>query len=81
MSKHNDKEFQDGLKQAFKSGFEKQFRNGLAQGMYATCKVVYDKLSDDGKSAEDRLKDVIAFCSPILEMRNQKAQDAPKAAE
>ena len=81
MSKHNDNEFQENLKLTFKNGFEKQFRNGLAQGMYATCKVVYDKLSDDGKSVEDRLNDVMAFCTPILETRKQNAQDEQKAAE
>ena len=79
MGKHNDKAFQDKMKTTFRDNLERQFRNGLAQGMYAACKVVYDRATEEGKTAEDKLKSIIAFCEPIT--RFPAAAGVPDAKE
>ena len=71
MAKHNDKEFQEKIKMTFRNNLDKQFRNGLAQGAYAVCKVVLDRANDEGKTIEERLQIIRAFCEPIVNMRNQ----------
>lgn len=58
MSKHNDQVF----KRVVTGGLKKQHTAGVAQGAYAMCKVVLDKATDESKTAEQRLEDVIAFC-------------------
>lgn len=59
MGKHNDQVF----KQVVTDGLRKQHSSGIAQGAYAMCKVVLDKATDESKTIEQRLNDVIAFCS------------------
>ena len=75
MGKHNDKAFQDQIKMTFRNNLEKQFRNGLAQGTYAACKVVYDRATDAEKNAEERLETIIQFCQPIINVATGKAVD------
>ena len=78
MAKHNDKEFQERIKaqerikMALRENLEKQFRNGVTQGMYAACKVISDKASDEAKTHEERINDIITFCEPAL-----KSHDSP----
>ena len=67
MGKHNDKEFHDKLQASFRQGLEKQFRNGLAQGLYAGCKVIADKAVNEEMSPEERLSDILAFCKQITD--------------
>ena len=76
MGKHNDKAFQDKIKMTFRNNLEKQFRNGLAQGTYAACKVIYDRATNEEKSAEERLATIIQFCRPVINVANGKAADA-----
>ena len=58
MAKHNDQVF----KRVVTGGLQKQHTAGVAQGAYAMCKVVLDKATDESKTVEQRLDDVIAFC-------------------
>ena len=81
MGKHNDKEFQDKIKMSFRNNLEKQFRNGLAQGMYAACKVVYDRASDETKPIEERLEAVINFCGPIAKSKASKETQSTKVVD
>ncbi len=80
--KHNDKEFSDTIKAHIQHTLKERQDFGLAQGTYAACKVVYDKATAGGKSAEDKLDDIIAFCRPILDMVAREAADkAAKAGD
>lgn len=87
MAKHNDKEFQDRIKaqerikMALRENLEKQFRNGITQGMYAACKVIFDKASDESRSHEERIKDIVTFCEPALKNRNAKPETQKKAGD
>lgn len=58
MAKHNDQVF----RRVVTGGLQKQHTAGVAQGAYAMCKVVLDKATDESKTVEQRLDDVIAFC-------------------
>ena len=81
MGKHNDKEFQDKIKMTFRHNLEKQFRNGLAQGMYAACKVIHDKATKAEKSADEKLSEIINFCKQITKMDDEKDAAKEKAVE
>lgn len=83
MGKHNDKAFQDALRYTFGSGLERQHRNGLAQGTYAACKVVYDKAVDESKTYEERINSIKKFCETFLNNKIGKAvenQEEPSTA-
>lgn len=58
MSRHHD----DLFKQALTDGLKKQHSAGLAQGAYAMCKVIFEKATDESKTIEQRLADVVTFC-------------------
>lgn len=64
MSKHNDNVF----KRVVTDGLRKQHTAGVAQGAYAMCNVVLAKATDENKSAEQRLTDVIEFCRICTKM-------------
>lgn len=87
MAKHNDKEFQDRIKaqekvkMALRNNLEKQFRNGIAQGVYAVCKAIFDKASDESKTFEERINSIIAFCEPTLKSRDAVSDSQPKAGD
>jgi len=87
MAKHNDREFQERIKaqerikMTLRENLEKQFRNGITQGMYAACKVISDKASDETKAYEERINDIIAFCQPALKGRDAKPTTQKKAGE
>jgi len=59
MGKHNDNMF----RKVVTGGLQKTHRDGISQGAYAMCKVVLDKAQKEGKTAEEKLEDIIAFCS------------------
>ena len=81
MGKHNDKAFQEKIKMTFRNNLEKQFRNGLAQGMFAACKVMYDRITDESKSAEEKINAVLEFCGPIARSKDAKEPAAPKVVD
>jgi len=81
LAKHNDKEFQDKLKMSFRLRLEEQFKSGLAQGMYAALKIVYDKTKDETKTPEERLESIRQFCIPSLTVKNSKGEVVSKADE
>lgn len=51
---------------------ERQHAAGLKSGVYAVCKVVHDKATADGKTAEERLEDIIAFVSVWSKLPSQQ---------
>lgn len=65
----NNDVLNDELDRVFRNHLEAQLKNGLAQGMYAACKLINDKAADPSRSAEDRLRDISEFCRPVLESR------------
>ena len=65
----NNNTFQDELDRVFRGHLETQLKNGLAQGMFAACKNIDDIAADGKKSADDRLRDIRAFCRPVLSNR------------
>lgn len=73
MSKKLSKEQEAFLKKEFGRGFEEQFKNGLAQGVYAVSKVVFDKASNEELSPEERLADIANFCKVSLDVNSPKA--------
>lgn len=81
MSKHNDKAFKDKIQMSFRMNLEKQFRNGLTQGMYAACKVISEKATDESKSAEERIQDIVKFCNTAIVAKDAKVNNTLKAVE
>ncbi len=81
MAKHNDKEFQKKLQLTFRDKLYDQFRGGLAQGMYAACKTILSRATDETKTQEERLQNVIAFCEPIMNANSPKKPGTAKAGE
>lgn len=81
MAKHNDKEFHEELMMSFKQKLEEQFRRGLAQGMFAACKVMLDKASDEQKTTEELVEDIKVFCSQIVKMGTDDSSASTKAVE
>ncbi len=61
------------LTATIRSELEKQHSAGIAQGAYAMCQVVLSQAKDDSKSAEERLQNIVEFCSICI--------DPKKAAE
>ena len=59
-----EKEMLDVLKQTH--------TNGLLQGSRAMCKVILDKANNKSKSSEERLEDIIKFCSISLGSSGQE---------
>lgn len=51
---------------------ERQHAAGLKSGVYAVCKVVHDKATAAGKTAEERLEDITAFVSLWNKLPGQK---------
>lgn len=47
-------------------------QDGLAVGAKAISKVVYDKATDESKSYEDRIHDIITFCATGLAIKTEK---------
>lgn len=70
MPRHNDNVF----KRVVTDGLKKQHSAGLAQGAYAMCNVILEKATDESKTVEQRLADVVSFCkacaSPIAGDKN-----------
>lgn len=81
MAKHDDKKFNETIKAKFRDGFKEQFRNGLAQGCYAVCKVVLDKAGDESKPAEERLKDIVSFCTMFKRTNEEREAGAMEEKE
>lgn len=73
MGKHNDQLF----KKVVTGGLQKQHSAGIAQGAYAMCRVVLEKATDETKTVEQRLKDVIDFCEVCAKLpAGRSAQEA-----
>ena len=83
MGKHNDKAFKDRMKMemAFREHLERQLRSGVAQGVYAACKVIHDRLTDEGKALEDRVESALAFCKPVIDQKGEKSTNKEKAGD
>lgn len=62
MGKHNDLKFQTELQQTFRDKLQGQLKNGLARGMYAACKVINEKATNEEKTPEERIAEIIEFC-------------------
>lgn len=65
MSKHND----NALKDVLKKGLRNQFMDGLKQGTVAVCMVINEKASDTSKTIEERIDDIMKFCSVSTKKR------------
>ena len=75
MGKHNDQLF----KKVVTGGLQKQHSAGIAQGAYAMCRVVLEKATDETKTVEQRLKDVIDFFEVCAKLpAGRSAQEASK---
>ena len=77
--KHNDKAFQERLQMSFRMRLEEQFRNGIAQGMYAACKVINDRANAEGKTPEEKLQNIIDFCQTGLRVKAATKKKVPEA--
>lgn len=72
------------LETIFKERLEEMYRSGLKQGVFAVCSVVLDKLSDQTKTAEDKLSDVESFVSHFSatkEKEEDSTQDSAQESE
>ena len=68
MGKHNDQLF----RKVVTGNLRKQHTAGAAQGAYAMCKVIRDKATDETKTVEQRLEDVVGFCNVCLNFASNK---------
>ncbi len=68
MQRKNEKNKNKDLlfRQIVTDSLQKQHMAGLTQGAYAMCQVVLDKAKDDSKTADERIADIIRFCSTCI---------------
>jgi len=71
---HNDRAFQDHLTALFSGELETQLKNGLAQGVFAACKVVRDYATDETLEPDQKLKKIISFCDVVVKPSLEKAE-------
>lgn len=71
---HNDKAFQDRLTALFSGELETQLKNGLAQGVFAACKVVRDYATDETLEPDQRLAKITEFCDVVVKPALEKAE-------
>lgn len=71
MSSNAEKKRQ--LNKVITDNLELAQRSGMAAGMYAAGKVVYEKLTDENKPIEDRLADAIGFCQTCMQINSKDA--------
>lgn len=81
MGKHNDNEFRQKIQMSFREKLNDQLKNGLAQGMYAACKIIRNKAMEEDKTPEERLHNIISFCEPVLHLSNSKESESMKAGD
>lgn len=62
------------LEAKFRECLENVRMSSLAAGAVAMCKVIRDKATDESKSVEERLADVVAFCETSL--NKKESEDA-----
>lgn len=67
MSKHDDNTF----KRVVTGGLQKQHTAGIAQGAYAMCSVILEKAKNEEKTPEERLEDIIKFCTICIDLKNK----------
>lgn len=74
---------QEALVAAFKNGLKEQYHRGLLDGTRAFTKVIYDKATDETKSVEERLQDVVQFAKVSLNIDDaaRKARAAKEESE
>lgn len=78
MSSSSEKKRQ--LNKVIHDNLELAQRSGMAAGMYATGKVVYDKLTDESKPIEERLSETIEFCKICIKInKKDEKQDGGDA--
>lgn len=80
IAKHNDKEFQDTLRQSFRDRLRQQLVNGLSQGMYAACQIILDRINNEEHSAEEKLEAIREFCEVTVTKGHATAPAAPSSA-
>lgn len=71
---HNDKASQDHLTALFSGELETQLKNGLAQGVFAACKVVLDYATDETLEPDQRLTKITEFCKVVVKPTLEKAE-------
>ena len=74
---------QETLVAAFKKGLKEQYHRGLLDGTRAFTKVIYDKATDETKSVEERLRDVVQFAKVSLNIDDavRKARTVKEGSE
>lgn len=62
----------DNLRNELQDALKKQYVRGLTDGTKAIAGVVFEKAKDQTKTAEERIDDIIAFCTPSLGLKENK---------
>lgn len=70
------KETNEKLTSLVQAKLLEQRQNGLAEGCKAVSKVVYDKATDESKTYEDRIRDIITFCEIGLAIKTEDKENA-----
>lgn len=60
------------LEAKFRECLENVRMSSLAAGAIAMCHVIQDKATAEGKSAEERLADIIEFCETSLKKKEEE---------
>lgn len=61
----------ESARQAMRQTLEKTHRDGLSQGAYAMAKVIHDKLTAEGKTAQEKVDDAIEFCAVMISAKDR----------
>ena len=69
------KETNEKLTSLVQAKLLEQRQNGLAEGCKAISKVVYDKATDESKSYEERIRDIIIFCETGLTIKTEEEEN------
>lgn len=69
---------EEKLRKEFEHGFKTQFKNGMAQGVYAVSKVIFDRASDESVPCEERIQEIKRFCQVSLNVNKSGTQPVDK---
>ncbi len=66
----------DRLETAVRAKLLEWKQAGLAEGTKAISTVIYEKATDENKTCEERLDDIIAFCKTGLAIKTEDKENA-----
>lgn len=81
IDKLNEQELIEKLEPVFRTHLDRQLKYGIAQGAYATCKVILDEIIEGDQHPEDKLRRIEQFCKTSIESVEKQAAEPEKAGD